>query len=63
MTKIIPRKQFRIKSNSDKGKVYTVECLWGSLWFCECQCSMMSGRECAHIKQIRNQMWLENLTK
>lgn len=61
MTKLFQRKIFKIKSNSQKGKIYKVEYIknFNSYW-CECAYNSMSGKECAHIKEAKNQMWLES---
>lgn len=62
MTKLIQREKFKVESNSVKGQFYIVECLFGRVWSCDCVCGLMSGRECAHVRSIKNMKWLENLT-
>ena len=63
MTKAIKRQKFKIKSNSQKNKTYTVEYIKNfDLYFCDCMCNSF-GRECSHIKQVKNEEWLKNLTK
>lgn len=62
MSKVIQRVKFRVNSNSEKNKTYLVERLFGELWQCECAYNLMSGKECAHIKSVKNEEWLKNLT-
>lgn len=63
MVKIIKREKYKVQSNSEKGKFYKVELLFGELWTCDCLCATMSGTECSHICEVKNERWLKNLTK
>ena len=61
--KLLKIKKYKIQSNSEKRKFYEV-IYSQSLENWQCSCIANSfGNECSHIRQIKNEIWLENLTK
>ena len=60
MPKVIKRETFKVKSNSEKGKFYKVEILFGGLWTCNCIANLFDNK-CSHICEVENERWLKSL--